>query len=142
MSKPVYRYMRQKQFEKEPKQKLMERLTQMNVIPDILPLDLNPSVQVNINLPEGTVEPGVFIKPEQVSKSFYPIVETKQCDDRVLNDQKLKSPTSILKHDSIPSCWSIQVTQKKSLKRNIFTLCIDSPDVANKTYQQHCHWLL
>lgn len=71
MSKPVYRYMRQKQFEKEPKRKLMERLTQMNVIPDILPLDLNPSVQVNINLSEGTVEPGVFIKPEQVSKSFY-----------------------------------------------------------------------
>lgn len=70
MSKPVYRYMRQKQFEKEPKSKLMERLTQMNVIPDLIAPGLNPTVQVNINLPEGSIEPGVFIKPEQVKGSW------------------------------------------------------------------------
>lgn len=70
MSKPVYRYMRQKQFEKEPKSKLMERLTQMNVIPDLIAPGLNPTVQVNINLPEGSIEPGVFIKPEQVKGSL------------------------------------------------------------------------
>ena len=67
MSKPVYRYMSQKQFEKAPKSKLMERLTQMNVIPDILAPGLNPTVEIAVNLPEGQIEPGVFIKPEQVS---------------------------------------------------------------------------
>lgn len=67
MSKPVYRYMRQKQFEKAPKSKLMERLTQMNVIPDLVPLNTNPSVEVNVKTSEGHVEPGVFIQPEQVS---------------------------------------------------------------------------
>lgn len=66
MSKPVYRYMRQKQFEKAPKTKLMERLTQMSVIPDILAPDMNPTVEVCINVAEGQVEPGVFLKPEQV----------------------------------------------------------------------------
>ncbi|CEI96018.1 hypothetical protein RMCBS344292_10189 [Rhizopus microsporus] len=109
MSKPVYRYMRQKQFEKEPKRKLMERLTQMNVIPDILPLDLNPSVQVNINLSEGTVEPGVFIKPEQ----------------------SIERP-------------EIEITNFHTETR-FYTIMLvdpDSPDVANKAYQQHCHWLL
>ena len=60
--------MRQKQFEKAPKSKLMERLTQMNVIPDLVPLDTNPIVEVNVRLPEGNVEPGVFIQPEQVKK--------------------------------------------------------------------------
>ncbi|KAI8367400.1 phosphatidylethanolamine-binding protein [Choanephora cucurbitarum] len=65
MAKPVYRYMRQKQFEKAPKSKLMERLTQMNVIPDLVPLDTDPIVEVNVRLPEGNVEPGVFIQPEQ-----------------------------------------------------------------------------
>ncbi|KAI8355153.1 phosphatidylethanolamine-binding protein [Blakeslea trispora] len=65
MSKPVYRYMRQKQFEKAPKSKLMERLTQMNVIPDLVPLNTNPSVEVNVKTSEGHVEPGVFIQPEQ-----------------------------------------------------------------------------
>lgn len=67
MSKPVYRYMSQKQFEKAPKSKLMERLTQMNVIPDLLAPGLNPTVEVAVTLPEqGQIEPGVFIKPEQV----------------------------------------------------------------------------
>ncbi|KAI9267450.1 phosphatidylethanolamine-binding protein, partial [Sporodiniella umbellata] len=65
MSKAVYRYLRQKQFEKESKSKLMERLTQMKIVPDLLAPGLNPTVEVNINLTEGPVEPGVFIKPEQ-----------------------------------------------------------------------------
>ena len=69
MEKPVYRYMRQKQFEKAPKSKLMERLTQMSVIPDVLAPGLEPTVEVNVKLAEGQVEPGVFLKPEQVKYS-------------------------------------------------------------------------
>ncbi|KAI7896838.1 phosphatidylethanolamine-binding protein [Mucor mucedo] len=65
MSKPVYRYMCQKQFEKAPKSKLMERLTQMNVIPDLLAPGMNPVVEVAVKLAEGPIEPGVFLKPEQ-----------------------------------------------------------------------------
>ncbi|KAI8992001.1 phosphatidylethanolamine-binding protein [Mycotypha africana] len=69
MSKPVYRYMRQKEFEKQPKAILMQRITQMNVIPDLLNTDMNPTVQVNIKLPEqGTIEPGIFIKSEESVK--------------------------------------------------------------------------
>jgi large subunit ribosomal protein L35 len=67
MAKPVYRYMKQKQFEKAPKSRLMERLTQMNVIPDLLAPGLDPTVEVAVMLPEGQVEPGVFLKPEQVN---------------------------------------------------------------------------
>lgn len=67
MEQPVYRYMRQKQFEKAPKSKLMERLTQMNVIPDVLAPGLEPTVEVAVKLAEGQVEPGVYLKPEQVS---------------------------------------------------------------------------
>lgn len=65
MEKPVYRYMKQKQFEKTPKSRLMERLTQMNVIPDLLAPGLEPTIEVAVMLPEGQVEPGVFLKPEQ-----------------------------------------------------------------------------
>lgn len=67
MEQPVYRYMRQKQFEKAPKSKLMERLTQMNVIPDVLAPGLEPTVEVAVKLAEGQVEPGVYLKPEQVN---------------------------------------------------------------------------
>ncbi|KAI7907827.1 phosphatidylethanolamine-binding protein [Cokeromyces recurvatus] len=67
MLKPVYRYMRQREFEKVSKSKLLERLSQMNVIPDLLPTGLNPTIDVAVKLlPDGQqVEPGVFLKPEQ-----------------------------------------------------------------------------
>lgn len=60
----------------------MERIHQMNVVPDLLP-SLHPSLDLRINFPEGPpksvyrrsrmkrrythVEPGVFLLPEQVS---------------------------------------------------------------------------
>ncbi|KAI8084411.1 phosphatidylethanolamine-binding protein [Gilbertella persicaria] len=109
MGKPVYRYMRQKQFEKAPKSKLMERLTQMNVIPELLAPGMDPTVEVNIKLAEGQVEPGVFIKPEQ----------------------SIERP-------------EIEITNFHTEQR-LYTLMLvdpDSPDIQNKTYQQHCHWLL
>lgn len=70
MTRPVYRYLRQKQFEKEPRAKLMERITQMNVIPDLVPPDTLPVVDVEVRVPgsDGPIEPGIFIKPEQVMK--------------------------------------------------------------------------
>ncbi|KAJ8652765.1 hypothetical protein O0I10_011570 [Lichtheimia ornata] len=110
MSRPVFRYMTQKQFEKAPLSQLMERITQMRVVPDLLPLDVAPTVQVNIKLDNDTiVEPGVFIKPEQ----------------------SLRLP-------------EIDVTNFHTEQR-LYTLMLvdpDSPDVANKTYQQRCHWLI
>jgi large subunit ribosomal protein L35 len=71
MSKPVYRYLRQKQFEKAPKSKLLERLTQMNVIPDVLSAGLEPTVELNVNFNGGQLEPGVFTKPEEVKGEMY-----------------------------------------------------------------------
>ncbi|KAI9310639.1 phosphatidylethanolamine-binding protein [Dichotomocladium elegans] len=69
MGRPVFRYMRQKEFEKAPLKQLMERITQMNVVPDVLPLDVKPTVQVNIHFADGSaIEPGVFTKPEQSIK--------------------------------------------------------------------------
>ncbi|KAF1806884.1 phosphatidylethanolamine-binding protein [Mucor lusitanicus] len=109
MEKPVYRYMRQKQFEKAPKSKLMERLTQMSVIPDVLAPGLEPTVEINVKLAEGQVEPGVFLKPEQ----------------------SIERP-------------EIEITNFHP-ESKLYTLMLvdpDSPDVANQTYQQHCHWLL
>ena len=68
MERPVYRYLRQKQFEKAPRTQLLQRVNQMNVIPDLLPVGLVPTVEVNIQLngQEGAVEAGAFTKPEQV----------------------------------------------------------------------------
>ncbi|KAI9008458.1 phosphatidylethanolamine-binding protein, partial [Phycomyces nitens] len=67
MGRPVYRYMRQREFQKAPRAKLMERITQMNVIPDVLAPGLSPEVDISIQLAgeQSAVEPGVFVQPEQ-----------------------------------------------------------------------------
>lgn len=64
----------------------MERIHQMNVVPDVLPA-LRPSVDLQIAFPEApprnvvartrrarklkTVEPGVYLLPEQVRKACF-----------------------------------------------------------------------
>jgi large subunit ribosomal protein L35 len=61
----------------------MERIHQMNVVPDLLP-SLHPSIDLRVNFPEAPpagrrthakrkmekVEPGVFLLPEQVGGPF------------------------------------------------------------------------
>lgn len=68
----------------------MERIHQMNVVPDLLP-SLHPSIDLRLNFPEAPptdvvrrtrmrrkyekVEPGVFLLPEQVSYGSFNLVE-------------------------------------------------------------------
>ncbi|CAO3626894.1 unnamed protein product [Cunninghamella blakesleeana] len=67
MSRPVYRYLTERQFQKLPRKKLLERITQMNVMPDLVDLDINPTVDLRLKFAnhDDIVEPGVFTLPEQ-----------------------------------------------------------------------------
>ncbi|TFK76620.1 PEBP-like protein [Pluteus cervinus] len=77
MSKPVHRHILEQRWRKEGNlDLLMERIHQMNVVPDVIPV-LHPSVDLHItakNTPdqcrrtkkiESRVEPGIFLAPEQ-----------------------------------------------------------------------------
>ncbi|KAF9808802.1 hypothetical protein IEO21_07730 [Rhodonia placenta] len=81
MKKPIYRHLVEQRWREDgPLDLLMERIHQMNVVPDLLP-SLHPSLDLRINFPEGPpksvhrrsrmkrrythVEPGVFLLPEQ-----------------------------------------------------------------------------
>lgn len=46
----------------------MQRITQMYVIPDLLPSSFVPSVNLKIDIKQeiGVIEPGVFVKPSKV----------------------------------------------------------------------------
>ncbi|KAI7865292.1 phosphatidylethanolamine-binding protein [Spinellus fusiger] len=111
MARPVYRYMRQVEFNKAPRDKLMERTTQMNVIPDVVPLGFTAKVELEIRVKEGEapIVPGVFVKP----------------------DETVERP-------------EMRVTNFHTDTR-LYTLMLvdpDVPDVAQRTYQQYCHWLV
>jgi large subunit ribosomal protein L35 len=74
MNRPVYRYMAQREFQKDHKSKLIERVTQMRVCPDVLE-QFDPAAQVIVQYGDNRVqEAGIFLQPGEVSPS-----RIKQC---------------------------------------------------------------
>ncbi|CAG8534491.1 6753_t:CDS:2 [Scutellospora calospora] len=62
MSVPVYRYLKEKHWKSGPLPKLVERITQMYVVPDVFP-DLEPTMCLELKFGEEFVEPGCFQRP-------------------------------------------------------------------------------
>jgi large subunit ribosomal protein L35 len=60
MNKPIYRHLAQKKWEKHKKLILDQRLTQMNVVPDILPA-LDSTLDIDLAFSRKTVEPGEIV---------------------------------------------------------------------------------
>ncbi|KAF2659844.1 PEBP-like protein [Lophiostoma macrostomum CBS 122681] len=61
MNKPIYRHLAQKKWEKHKKLVLDQRLTQMNVVPDILPA-LDSKLDIDLAFGRKKVEPGEFVE--------------------------------------------------------------------------------
>lgn len=61
MNKPVYRYLLERKWRAMRRPVLMQRLTQMNVVPDVLP-GVNPIVDVQVRFGGRDIQPGVFVK--------------------------------------------------------------------------------
>ncbi|KAK9712213.1 mitochondrial 54S ribosomal protein YmL35 [Basidiobolus ranarum] len=67
MKVPIYRHLKKIQFKQGPLSTLMERITQMNVIPDLLETSTKPSVDMEIKYPEtGVFEPGLILEAKKV----------------------------------------------------------------------------
>ncbi|CAG8616730.1 4180_t:CDS:2, partial [Cetraspora pellucida] len=62
MSIPVYRHLKEKHWKSGPLPKLMERITQMYVVPDVFP-DLVPTMDLEFEFDDEFVEPGCFQRP-------------------------------------------------------------------------------
>ncbi|KAI9678629.1 MAG: hypothetical protein M1817_005686 [Caeruleum heppii] len=60
MSKPIYRYLANKQWRSYRRPLLMQRITQMNVTPDIIPR-MNPTADVRLAFGRRNVQPGDFV---------------------------------------------------------------------------------
>ena len=60
MNKPIYRYLADKRWRQYKRLVLMQRITQMNVMPDILP-KIDPVAEVNLAFGRRNVQPGDFV---------------------------------------------------------------------------------
>ncbi|PYH93676.1 PEBP-like protein [Aspergillus ellipticus CBS 707.79] len=60
MSKPIYRFLADRKWREYRRKILVQRITQMNVIPDILP-HCDPSVDTKLYFGRSQVQPGEFV---------------------------------------------------------------------------------
>ncbi|KAI0077414.1 PEBP-like protein [Panus rudis PR-1116 ss-1] len=124
MTLPVYRYLLEQRWREEGAlDLLMERIHQMNVVPDLLP-SLHPSFDLRVNFPEPPpenialrsrtkrkyqkIEPGVFLLPEQTRK---------------------------------PPMLYTTVFHPEPKLYTLLMLDLDVPDPENQTFQTYLHWM-
>jgi large subunit ribosomal protein L35 len=60
MNKPIYRFLSNRKWREYRRPILMQRLEQMNVVPDVLPY-LDPVVDVQLRFGGKDVQPGAFV---------------------------------------------------------------------------------
>lgn len=60
LSKPIYRFLADKEWRKYKRNVLVQRITQMSIIPDVLPV-LDPIVNVDLAFGNRAVQPGEFV---------------------------------------------------------------------------------
>lgn len=60
MNRPIYRYLADRKWRKYQRLLIMQRITQMHIVPDILP-HLDPIAEVNLGFGRRDIKPGEFV---------------------------------------------------------------------------------
>src|SRR5436189_2613372 len=60
MNRPIYRYLADRKWREYRRLILMQRITQMKVIPDVL-AHIDPTVDVKLSFGRRTIQPGEFV---------------------------------------------------------------------------------
>ncbi|KAK5227630.1 mitochondrial 54S ribosomal protein YmL35 [Exophiala xenobiotica] len=61
MNKPIYRYLADRKWRDYPRKILVQRITQMNVVPDVIPI-CDPILDVKIAFGKKIIPPGEFVQ--------------------------------------------------------------------------------
>ena len=60
MNRPIYRYLADRKWREYKRPLILQRITQMNVVPDVLPI-LDPTAEVTLGFGRRNVQPGEFV---------------------------------------------------------------------------------
>lgn len=60
MDRPIYRHLANKKWREYKRLRLMQRISQMHIVPDILP-HIDPTAEVSLEFGRRTVQPGDFV---------------------------------------------------------------------------------
>ncbi|KAF9584017.1 hypothetical protein BGW38_007849 [Lunasporangiospora selenospora] len=122
MSKAVFRYMKGKQFTRETLPIVQQRITQMNVTPDLLP-NFTPTMNVQLDFGAGS-SPKVPAGSDPSSNFF-------ETGSFLLPGKTTQAP-------------KVHITSFHP-ETKYYTIALvdpDMPDVENETYKQQMHWLI
>ncbi|KAF9513867.1 hypothetical protein BS47DRAFT_1485340 [Hydnum rufescens UP504] len=135
LTKPVYRYLLNQRWRKMGRlDRLMERVYQMSVIPDVLP-SIRPNVDIRVNFSAAAK----LTPPEIIARSRTPV-----------HRKRLASELS----DVIPGLFltpaqtvepPILVAQVFHVESRLYTLIMIDPDVpstSTQSFQNYLHWLV
>jgi large subunit ribosomal protein L35 len=130
LNKPIYRYLAERKWKAARRLVLMQRITQMNVTPDVLPR-IEPTVDVKL----------AFIPPSTLSKrSQEPSNTTKGIRS---GDFHYIQPGDYV--DSLMSenpCWlNVQSFQRGERLVSIAVIDSDVPNLAKDGFDYRCHFL-
>ncbi|PSR83331.1 hypothetical protein PHLCEN_2v5768 [Hermanssonia centrifuga] len=124
LTKPIYRHLVEQRWREDGVlDMLMERIYQMNVVPDLLP-NMRPTLDLRVNFPEAPpdnvyqrtrvkrdyekVEPGIFLLPEQTRKPPMLYTTVFHTDTRLYT---------------------------------LLMVDLDVPDQENASYKPYLHWM-
>ena len=78
LDKPIYRHLAERKWREYPRKVLVQRITQMNVVPDVIP-NVDPILDMKIVFGNKVVQPGEFVVSHI---SEHPCRLTLQCYER------------------------------------------------------------
>jgi large subunit ribosomal protein L35 len=77
MNKPIYRHLADKKWREYKRALVLQRVTQMNVVPDVI-ASINPVASVDISFPDAKVQPGDYV--ESIHSQSPPILNVQVFD--------------------------------------------------------------
>ncbi|KAF9970917.1 hypothetical protein BGZ73_006212 [Actinomortierella ambigua] len=136
MSKPVFRYMKNKQFVRQRLPLIQQRVTQMFVTPDLLP-PFTPSVDVRLDYD--------LLGASQItaSKSSAQLARVPMTADQLEDGKYFETGSYLLPGQTLQQP-KIEATVFHPEQR-LYTIVMvdpDVPDVENQTFKQKLHWVM
>ncbi|KAF8320624.1 phosphatidylethanolamine-binding protein [Cantharellus anzutake] len=132
LNQPVYRHLLEQKWRTKGRlDRLMERIYQMHVVPDVIPI-IRPAVDVRVNFADT-------VTPRYISTPRIPVPEKKWAKD--LSDVvpgSFVSPAKSVEHPKV-------MAQVFHPEPRLYTLLMIDPDVpstATSSFQNYLHWLI
>ncbi|KAL6249325.1 mitochondrial 54S ribosomal protein YmL35 [Rhinocladiella similis] len=102
MNKPIYRYLAERKWREYPRKILVQRITQMNVVPDVIP-NCDPILDVKIAFGRKAVPPGEFVRSEISENPCQLTLQTFEREEKLVSIAVVDPDVPNLETDSFDS---------------------------------------